>query len=103
MVYMGMLSMIKDSFEVWYNRGKSKQEHASIVINYRDEQRLAIRAFHTTTIEMSAVGIKEGKAFVLPLLKLSENYNHGITSELEAKEEMVKKLLTVLYDGSIGR
>jgi len=91
------LTIIKESFEAWYNKHLAKELPATIVINYRDTQTLAIRAYHTSSIEMQAVSIKDCKSFIVPLLKLSENYNHGIITEEEAKDNMLKKLLIKLY------
>ena len=90
------LNIIKESFESWYNRHISPSK-VSIAINYRDEQKLSIKAYHTITMEMQALGIKDGKAYSMPLITLQENYNHGVTSEEEAKEGLTKKLLDKLY------
>lgn len=90
-----MINLIKDSFESWYNKAKDSQ--ASIVISYNDVQASHIKAIHTVNIELAAVGINQGTSFIHPLLKLQENYNHGVTSEEDAKKCMIKKLLTKLY------
>lgn len=93
------LDIIKESFEEWYNsKLKEGDVPLSIVINYSDEQKLSMKAFHTIKMIVNGIGIKDGKSFVVPLYELQENYNHGVTSEQEAKEGMTKKLLTALFD-----
>ena len=83
-----MLNLIKDSFEVWYNERFVKDESPmAIVINYNDVQ----------TMEVQAVGIRDNSSFTLPLLKLQENYNHGVTSEDEAKIGLTKKMLVEMF------
>ena len=95
------LSIIKDSFETWYNgKLQANEKPVSIVINYSDVQTLSIKAFHTITMEVTAVGIRENLSFTVPLVTLKENYNHGITSEQEAKDRLTKKLLIRLFDFS---
>ena len=93
-----MLNLIKDSFEVWYNERFVKDESPmTIVINYNDVQTLRIKAYHTITMEVQAVGIRDNSSFTLPLLKLQENYNHGVTSEDEAKIGLTKKMLVEMF------
>lgn len=94
---METIKVIKESFELWYNTYVSKDIQASIVINYSDAQTLTIKAYHKVCIEMQAIEIIEGQSRVTPLIKLEENYNHGITSEEEAKEKMMKKLLVEVF------
>lgn len=92
------LNLIKDSFESWYNSRLPANEKASIVINYSDVQTLSIKAYHTITMEVQAISIQEGRSCVIPLLKLQENYNHGVTSEQEAKDGLTKKMLIQMFD-----
>ena len=93
------LNLIKESFEQWYNGKLQKDEPpVSIAINYSDVQTLSIKAYHTIKLEVQAIGIKEGKSFMVPLFMLQENYNHGVTSEQEAKEGLMKKLLIEMFD-----
>lgn len=92
------INLIKESFEVWYNKTFSKDSPVSIVINYSDVQTLAIKAFHTVTMEVQALGINNNLSYATSLIKLQENYNHGITSEEEAKLGLTKKLLIELYN-----
>lgn len=94
---MDILSIIQESFTTWYNEHVS-QTPVSIVIRYNDLQTLRIKAYHTVTMEVSVLGTKDNLSFASPLLKLQENYNHGVITEEEAKEAMVKKLLISLYD-----
>ena len=94
---METINIIKDSFEMWYNTTVSKDNPVSIVINYSDTQTLTIKAYHKSTIEMQAIEIEDGVSKLTPMIKLGENYNHGITSEEEAKENMVRKLLVEVY------
>ena len=91
------LSTIKESFEHWYNQTVSKSNPASIILNYSDMQTLILKAYHTVKIEMCAVCIKDNQSVVTPLLRLQENYNHGVTSEEEMKERMTQQLLMQLY------
>ena len=88
-------SLIKESFEAWYNT--TYKQTASIVINYNDLQKYKIKAIHTCTLELAAVWIHEGKAYIRPLINLQENYNRGQLSEEEAKENILKRLLIELY------
>lgn len=92
------LDIIKESFEIWYNKYWSKEHPVSIAINYSDEQTLSIKAFHTIKMEVQAIGIQDGKSYIIPLFKLQENYNHGITAEEEAKNGLIKKLLVQMFD-----
>lgn len=92
------LNLIKDSFELWYNTNVAKDSPVSIVINYSDIQVLSIKAYHTVTIDMKAVSIKDNLSYITPLVKIQENYNHGVTSEEEAKYELTKKFMGYLYD-----
>lgn len=92
-----ILTIIKESFELWYNQNVSRENPVSIALNYSDTQTLTIKAYHKVCIEMQVLGIKDGKSFVEPLISLEENYNHGVTTEQEAKENMAKKLLVCLY------
>lgn len=93
---MDIINIIKNSFEEWYNKNVSDTK-VSIVINYSDMQILPIKAYHTTTIEMQAVSIRDNESYVNPLVCIKANYNHGVTSEQEAKEAMIGKLLKRLY------
>ena len=92
---MDTIDIIKESFETWYNKN---HEDSSIIINYSDTQTMSIKAIHTACIEMIAVGVDGELATVTNILKLKENYNHGVTSEQEAKDMMATKLLIGLYD-----
>jgi hypothetical protein len=93
------LTIIKESFESWYNsKLQANEKPVSIVINYSDIQELAIKAYHTIKMDVQAIGIKDGKSFIVPLLELHENYNHGVTSELEAKDNLTRKMLIKMFD-----
>lgn len=94
---MEIINLIKESFEQWYNRNFSPDSPVSIVINYSDVQRLSIKCIHTITMEVKALGIRNGASYATPVLCLQENYNHGVTSEQEAKDGLTKKLLMKLY------
>lgn len=93
------LNLIKESFECWYNKQLPADESpVSVIINYSDVQTLSIKAYHTICMEVQAVGIREGKSHVIPLLRLQENYNHGIVSEDEAKLGLIRKMLMEMFD-----
>ncbi len=92
------INLIKDSFETWYNSKLPENEKASIVINYSDVQTLSIKAYHTIKMEVQAISIQEGRSSIIPLLELQENYNHGVTSEQEAKDGLTKKMLIKMFD-----
>lgn len=94
---MDTISIIKDSFELWYNTTVSKDNPVSIVINYSDTQTLTLKAYHKSIIEVQAVEIVDGVSKTTQFIKLEENYNHGITTEEEAKENMLRKLLVEVY------
>lgn len=96
------LTIIKDSFEVWYNKKYASETPVSIVINYSDVQKLALKAFHTITMEVKAFFCKDNIAHSIPIVCLQENYNHGVTSEEEAKNNLTEKLLVELYGYSKG-
>lgn len=91
------LTLIKDSFESWYNKKHSEDKPVSIAINYSDEQKLSIKAYHTITIQVNVIGIKNGGSYTKQLISIQENYNHGVTSEQEAKDGLTMKLLEKLY------
>lgn len=90
-----IINLIKDSFESWYNKVYST--NASIVINYNDVQTLAIKAYHTITMDVQAVALLNGEAKCNSLIKLQENYNHGVTTEDEAKLGLTKKMLMEMF------
>lgn len=91
------LDIIKSSFENWYNKNIAKDSPVSILINYSDTQKMNIRAFHTVTYDVQSVGTQDDLAVITPLLSITENYNHGTTTEEEAKENLTIKLLERLY------
>lgn len=92
---MDKLTIIKNSFEDWYNT--TNHTNVSILINYSDEQILRIKAYHKVTLSMHVIGIKDNMSYSYPLITLSENYNHGVTSEEEAKDNMICSLLKEVY------
>lgn len=95
------LELIKRSFEEWYN--SIQPDKMSIVTNYKDEQTLVVKAYHKATISMVAVGIKNGSAQVIPLFEISENYNHGITSEEETRTNLTQTLLVKILNFCSGK
>ena len=90
-----IINLIKESFESWYN--KVYDSKVSIAINYSDVQTLSIKAYHTITIDVQAIGIKDGKSYTEELIRLQENYNHGITTEEEAKVGLISKMLMEMF------
>lgn len=94
---MNELELIKNSFEKWYNTTQPKDKNVSIAINYSDEQTLVIKAYHKVTITMMAIGIRDNLSYTLPLLSVTQNYNHGVTSEEEAKETITTHFLSKLF------
>ena len=90
-----VISFIKDSFESWYNKVYSTK--ASIVINYNDVQTLAIKAYHTITMDVQALSIVNNSSQATSLINLTENYNHGVTTEEEAKLGLTKKMLAEMF------
>lgn len=97
--------MIKSCLEDWYNSRTPHKDKVSIVINYKDEQHLAVKAYHKTTIEIDVVGIRNSLSYSSRLYSLSSHYNHGTTTAEEAKDTLTKNLLTdlfhLLYQGSL--
>lgn len=89
-----VINLIKDSFENWYNKIFTK---ASIVINYSDVQTLSIKAYHTISMDVQAISIVNGQAQTKNLISLTENYNHGVTTEEEAKLRLTQKMLTKMF------
>ena len=92
---MDKLTIIKNSFEDWYNT--INHTNVSILINYSDEQTLRIKAYHKVTLSMHIISIKDNMSYSYPLITLTENYNHGVTSEEEAKDNMICSLLKEVY------
>ena len=90
-----VINLIKESFESWYNKVYSTK--VSIVINYSDVQTLSIKAYHTITMEVQALSIINGSSQATPLVTLTENYNHGIITEDEAKLGLTKKMLMEMF------
>ena len=90
-----VINFIKESFESWYNKVYGSK--TSIVISYSDVQTLSIKAYHTITMDVQAVSIVNGQAQNKCLIKLQENYNHGITTEDEAKLGLTKNLLMEMF------
>ena len=90
-----VINLIKESFESWYNKVYSTK--VSIVINYSDVQTLAIKAYHTITMDVQALSIINDSSQVTPLINLTENYNHGVTTEDEAKLGLTKKMLMEMF------
>jgi hypothetical protein len=93
---MNYFEIITQSFEQWYNTHVSQK--TSIVINYSDEQTLVTKAYHKATITLVAIGIKDNLSYTVPLFTISENYNHGVTTEEEAKDSLTCKLLSEILD-----
>ena len=89
-----VINLIRDSFESWYNKVFTK---ASIVINYNDVQTLSIKAYHTISMDVQAISIVNGQAQTKNLISLTENYNHGVTTEEEAKLGLTKKMLKEMF------
>lgn len=94
---METINVIKDSFELWYNTTVSKENPVSVIISYSDTQTLTLKAYHKASVAMQVVEVVDGVSKVTPFVSLEENYNHGTTTEEEAKENMMKKLLVEIY------
>lgn len=92
-----IIQIIRESFESWYNKAYAQEKPVTIAINYSDVQTLAIRAYHTITMEVAALSSVEGLTVVTPIMTLRENYNHGVTTEQEAKDGLTKKMLMSMY------
>lgn len=92
------VSLLKDGFEQWINNRLYKNNKVSVVINYSDEQTLSIKAYHTVKAEVVVVGISNGFSYTSQLIKISENYNHGVTSEKEAKRSLLTKLAARMFE-----
>ena len=90
-----VINLIKESFESWYN--KVYDSKVSIVINYSDVQTLAIKAYHTITMDVQAINIVNGQSENRSLITLTENYNHGVITEDEAKLGLTKKMLMEMF------
>ena len=95
------INLIKESFESWYNKVYSTK--VSIVINYKDVQTLAIKAYHTITMDVQALDIINGSSKATQLITITENYNHGVTSEEEAKAGITKKVLMQMFSYQANR
>lgn len=97
--------MIKSCLEDWYNSRTPHKDKVSIVINYKDEQHLAVKGYHRTSIEICVVGISNGLSYSAQLYKATSHYNHGNTTAEEAKDSLIQNTLTdlfhLLYQGSL--
>jgi hypothetical protein len=60
-------------------------------------QTLSIKAYHTITMEVQTISIIDGQAQNKALISLTENYNHGVTTEEEAKLGLTKKMLEEMF------
>lgn len=89
---MKPLDLITKSLES-YLKVKLCDSSLSVVSNYSDEQSLPIKSYHKATATLAMVTIHGGNTNTVPLLSLSENYNHGTTTEEEAKDSLLKMLL----------
>ena len=89
---MKPLELISKSLES-YLKVKLCDSSLSVVANYSDEQSLPIKSYHKATVTVAMVSIRNGNAYTTPVLSVSENYNHGTTSEEEAKDSILKMLL----------
>lgn len=94
---METLDIIRESFETWYNKVFKKENRVSVAINYSDTRSLAVKAYHKIQLEVRIIGIENDKAFCTPIILMQENYNHGTTTEQEAKDAITQKLLMNLY------
>lgn len=86
-----VFTLLKQGFEQWYNSGR--QDRVSVVINYSDEQTLLIKAYHKVKAVLSVIGIKNNMSYSMPLIEVSEHYNHGGMNEEEAKQMMAGKMM----------
>lgn len=102
---MTNLEMIRKSLEDWYNSRTPHKDKKSIVINYSDEQHLAVKGYHRTSIEICVVGISNNLSYSAQLYKATSHYNHGNTIAEEAKDSLIQSTLTdlfhLLYQGSL--
>ena len=89
---MKPLELISKSLES-YLKVKLCDNSLSVVANYSDEQSLPIKSYRKATVTVAAVSIRNGNAYTDQILSISENYNHGTTSEEEAKDSILKMLL----------
>jgi hypothetical protein len=48
-------------------------------------------------MEVQAISIVNGQAQSKSLISLTENYNHGVTTEEEAKLGLTKKMLAEMF------
>lgn len=96
---MNELEIIRSSFEKWYNTHvNTSDKRVSVITNYSDEQTLSIKAYHKTTITLAVVGIRDNMSYINTLFNLTSNYNHGVTTEEEARLNSIKSLLSSIFD-----
>ena len=95
---METLDIIKESFETWYNQSQGEKTSVGFFARNRLNgvwgtwRRIdsAPRVYHVE---------KDGTVCgVVLAVNETENYNHGITSEQEAKDMLTRKLLVELYN-----
>ena len=72
----------------------------NLLITYRDEQTLAVKAYRKATIESSWL-LNDGKGAtkVQPFVSISENYNHSQMSEDEEKNNILSYLAELDENG----
>lgn len=92
------VSLLKNGFEQWLNSKSHTKNKVSVVINYSDEQTLSIKAYHTIKAEVVVVGISNGFSYTSQLIKVQANYNHGTTSEEDAKCTLLTQLATKMFE-----
>lgn len=89
------INTIAKGFENWIN--KDSKNKVSVFIDYRDEQTLAIKAYHKVHADLVIIGIHKLLSFNRVLVSVEDTYNHGVTTEEEAKEKLMEKLLEEMF------
>lgn len=94
---MDNIELIRQSLEHWYNSTLPHSTHSTIAINYSDEQNLTVKAYHRIKLDVYTITIKNNMSYTKLLYSLTDNYNHCHTTDIEAKESLVQRLLEDLF------
>ena len=87
--------IISKGFESWINeRSKDK---VSVLIDYSDKQNLSIKAYHKTHAGLVVIGTRDSESYTETLASVDGFYNHGVTTESEAKEQMLARLVKEMF------
>ena len=100
---MGTAAIISKGFESWINT--KLNDKVSVLIDYKDEQKLSMKSYHKASAKLVLLGIHDSKSYEKTLISVENVYNHGTTTEAEAKEQLLSRLVGEMFSlyGDIDR